>query len=93
MRWRRDERDTRDGMTGLGNDLVHLETRKLSAFARLGSLSHLDLYFFGIDQIFGGDTETSRSHLFGLAVERDAVVGFMEAVAVFATLAGVASSA
>ena len=54
-------------MARLGNDLVDLEARKLSALTGLRSLSHLDLYFFGIDQILRGHTETTRGNLLGLA--------------------------
>ena len=67
MRWRRDEADARDGVTGLGNDLVDFEAWQLSAFTRLSALCHLDLYLLGIDEVFGCYTETARSHLFGLA--------------------------
>ena len=48
MRWWRDERDARDGVAGLGDNLVYLESRQLTAFSRLGSLSHLNLYFLSI---------------------------------------------
>ena len=67
MRWRRDQRNAGNRVTCLGNHLVNLETRKLSALTGLRSLSHLDLYFFGIDQILRGHTETTRGNLLGLA--------------------------
>ena len=57
-RWR-DERDSRNGITCLGNDLVHLKAGQLSAFTRLCALRHLDLKFFGIDKIFGCNAETA----------------------------------
>ena len=59
MRWRRDERDARNGVTRLGNDLVDLEARQLSALARLSTLCHLDLYLLGIHQVFGSDAKTT----------------------------------
>ena len=38
--------------------------RKLTAFARLGALCHLDLNLIGARKIFGTDTKTSRGNLF-----------------------------
>ena len=67
MWWRRDERDTGDGVTRLGDDLIHLEARQLSTLTRLSTLCHLDLYLFSIHQVFGCDTKTSTGNLFGLA--------------------------
>ena len=89
--WRRDERDAGNAMARTGNHFVHLEARQLSALAGLGALSHLDLYLFGVYQVFGGHAETSRCHLLGLAGERDAVDGGVEALVVFASLTGVAA--
>ena len=59
MWWGRDEADARNGVTRLGDNLVHLEARQLSTFTRLGSLCHLDLYLFCVHQIFSRHTETS----------------------------------
>ena len=67
MRWWRDEADARNRVTCLGDDLVDLKAGQLSALTRLGTLCHLDLYFLGIDEVFGCHTETSRSHLLGFA--------------------------
>ena len=36
---------------------------KLTPFSRLGALRHLDLELVGIDQILGGDPETSGGDL------------------------------
>ena len=66
MWWRRYECDAGDGVTSLGDNLIHLKSRQLASFARFCSLSHLDLYFFGIHQILGGNAETARSYLLGL---------------------------
>ena len=65
-RWR-NQRDTRYGMPCLGNHLIYLEAWQLSAFTRLGSLCHLDLYLFCVHKIFCGHTETTTGHLLGLA--------------------------
>ena len=83
--------DARNGVACLGDNFVHFETRKLPAFPRLGTLGHFDLYLFGMDEVFGRDTETSGSHLFGLAAKRDAFVRFVETAAVFAAFPRVAS--
>ena len=80
-------------MARTGDDLVHLEARKLSAFTGLGSLRHLDLYLFGIHQVFGGHSETSRCHLLGLATERDAVERVVKAVRILASFARIAPCA
>ena len=66
MRWRRDERDARNGITRLGDNLVDLETRQLAALTRLGALRHLDLYLFGIHQVFCRHAKTTGCNLFGL---------------------------
>ena len=90
---RRDERDARDGVARAGNDLVHLEAWQLSAFARLGTLGHLDLYLLGVHQILCRYAETSRSYLLRLAGEADTVHRVVEACVVFTTFARVAARA
>ena len=59
MRGRGDQGDARDGVTGLGDDLVHLIARQLTAFTRLGALGDLDLNLICVHQIFRGDTEAA----------------------------------
>ena len=59
MWWGRDEADARNGVTRLGDNLVHLEARQLSTFTGLGSLCHLNLYFFCIHEVFSRHAETS----------------------------------
>ena len=49
--------------------LIYLESRQLSSFSRLGALGHLYLDLFGMDQVFGGDSEASRCYLLGLAAK------------------------
>ena len=58
MGWRRNEPHARSGVPNLGDELVHLVTGKLAAFARLGALRHLDLQIVGVDEVFGRDAKT-----------------------------------
>ena len=67
VRRRRDEGNPRYRISGLCDDFVHLEARKLATFSRLGTLGNLDLDFFSIDKIFGGHSETAGSNLLCLA--------------------------
>ena len=84
-------------MTGTGDNFVNLETRQLATFTRLGSLGHLNLYFFCIYQILRGNSESSRSNLFGLAAQADGFAGGLvlincfEACTVLTTFTGIAS--
>ena len=64
-RWR-DERYTGDGISRFSDDLVNLKARQLSALTRLCTLGHLNLYLFGIHEVFGSDTKTTRCDLLGL---------------------------
>ena len=77
-------------MTSLGNHLINLEPWELTALARLCTLSNLNLYFVGINQIFGSDTEAARSHLLDSTASRLTVGARLEALSIFATLTGVA---
>ena len=64
MMWRRrDQADTRCRMTSFGNPRINLSARKVATFTRLCTLCHLDLDLLCTDQITGGNTETSGSHL------------------------------
>ena len=90
--WRgRNKRDSGDGITRLGNDLVHLEAGQLSAFTRLCALRHLYLQLFGVDKIFGCNAETTRSNLLCLAAKRHAVHRCVVAGVVLATLTRIAA--
>ncbi len=91
MRRRRNERDARNGVAGLGDDVVHLEARQLAALARLCTLGHLDLDLFGVDEVFGSHTETAGSDLLRLARQADAVHLGMVAGIVFTALARIAA--
>ena len=88
---RRDERDARNGVARLGDDVVHLVARQLSPLARLGTLRHLDLYFLGIGQVLRRHAEASRGNLLRLAAKRDALELLVEAFAVLAPFARVAA--
>ena len=46
-------------MPRLGDEFIHLESRKLSSFAWLRSLRNLDLDLVRIDKVVGIDAETS----------------------------------
>ena len=90
---RRDEADAWDAVAGLGNHLVHLEARQLSALAGLRALRHLDLYLLGVHQILRRHAEATTGHLFRLARQRDAVLRGVEPLRVLAALARIASCA
>ena len=93
MRWRRDERDTGDGVTCLGDNLVNLKARQLSALTRFCSLCHLNLYLLGIHQVLGGYTETSTGNLLGLRAQAYTVNLRVVAGVVLTTLTGVTAGA
>ena len=93
MWWGRDEADARNGVACLGNDFVHLEPWQLTAFARLGTLCHLDLYLFCIHQIFSRHAETSRCNLLRLAAQAHTLHVCMVAGIILTTFTRVASCA
>ena len=76
-------------MARLGNRLVHLVSRQLSALAGFCALRHLDLKFIGVDQVVSRDTETSAGNLLHSAAAQIAIWIAREAVFVFAALTGV----
>src|SRR3546814_20248056 len=84
---RRDQPDAWRLMADLGDVLVHLVTGKLAALARLCALRHLDLDIVGVHQIFGGDSETPRSHLLDRRTHGIALGQRIEAVWLLAPLA------
>ena len=73
VRRRGDQRDARNGVAGLRNDRIDLETRQLATLAGLCALGDLDLDFLGVDQVFRRDAEASGGYLLGLARQRDAI--------------------
>src|ERR1035441_1974406 len=87
-RWR-DEAHTGNRVARLGNRLVHLVSRQLSALAGFCALRHLDLKFIGVDQVVSRDTETSAGNLLHSAAAQIAIWIAREAVFVFAALTGV----
>ena len=89
---RGNQRDARYGVACLGNHLVYLEARKLTAFARLGTLRHFYLYFVGIHQVFRCHAETSRGYLLDGTAQGSSVFTRSEAGTVFTTFTGVAAA-
>ena len=63
VRGRGDKTDARGGVTHLGDGRVDLAAGKLTAFARLRALGHLDLEFLGVGQVEARDAETAGSDL------------------------------
>ena len=91
--WWRNERNAWYGVTRLGYYLVHLESRQLSALARLGTLSHLYLQFLSIHQVFCCHAKASAGYLFGLTAQTHAVHLSVVAGVILTTLTSVAASA
>ena len=85
--------DAWNGVACLGDNFVHFETRKLPAFPRLGTLGHFDLYLFGMDEVFGRDTETSGSHLLDCRALIDSTACGDNTFQIFAALTAVGLAA
>ena len=64
MRRRRDQADTRGGVSGLCDPRIHLSARQVAALSGLGSLRHLDLDLLRADQVPAGHAKPSACHLF-----------------------------
>ena len=62
----RDQRYPLGRMAQTGDQVGDLHTGQLATLAGLGPLGDLDLKFFALVQIFGSDTETTRSNLLDL---------------------------
>ena len=73
MRRRGDQRNARDGIACLGDNLINLEPRQLAALTGLSSLGYLDLNLLSVHQILGGHAKTSAGNLFGLTRQRHSV--------------------
>ncbi len=82
-----------NGVAHARDHLVHLVAGQLAAFAGLGALRHLDLQLVGVDQVVGGDAEAAGGHLLDGAAPQIAVGVALEALFVFAALAGVGLAA
>ncbi len=63
MRGGRNQLDTRTGVTQLRDHLIDLMPRQLTALARLGPLSDLDLQYLCINQIVRCHAKASRGNL------------------------------
>ena len=93
VRRRRDESDAGNGMAGLGDNFIDLVAGQLAAFTGLGALRHFDLEFVGVDQIVGGDAESSAGYLLHGTAAQVAIFVALETLFVFAALAGVGHAA
>mmetsp|Transcript_118744 Transcript_118744/g.343435 ORF Transcript_118744/g.343435 Transcript_118744/m.343435 type:complete len:233 (-) Transcript_118744:2999-3697(-) len=71
---RRDESDTRFTGTKSSNVLRNLGSRKLTTFARLCTLCHLNFELLGSDQKLRGDSETATGDLVDERVGRVAIL-------------------
>ena len=93
MMWRRrDQADSRCGMTGFCDPRIYLLCRKMSALTRLCPLCHLDLDFSCGNQITAGNAETSAGYLFD---RRAAVIVCscrIQTLITFTTLTGIGFS-
>ena len=89
VRRRRDEADTGRGVAHLRDPRVHLVSRQLAAFARLGALRHLDLQVVGADEVFARHAEAPGSHLLDSTALRIAVRQRNVPLRILATLARV----
>src|SRR3954468_8342565 len=58
-------------MPQASDETADFVSRKLPAFARLGSLSHLNLDLFRMRQILGRNSEAAGGDLLDLVVQRD----------------------
>src|SRR2546427_1759733 len=85
-----DQSNPGGGMTHSSNDFVHLVSRQLSAFSRLGSLGHFYLQVIGIHQVLRGHAKTRRGNLLNRATAPIAVGIAFEAFRIFAALPRVA---
>ena len=85
-RWR-NQGDTRHRVTQARDQVIHLTTRQLAAFTRLGTLGHLNLHNIGTTQVLSSHAETTGSHLFDLGTLVGAMTG-----RVFAALTGVGTT-
>ena len=80
-------------MAHTGDDFIYFVARQLTAFTGLGTLRHFDLQFVGINQVVGGDAETSRSHLFNGTAAQIAIGIAFKAGFIFAAFAGIGTPA
>ena len=91
VRRRRNQTDAGRRMACLGNRRIDLVAGKLTAFAGLGTLRHLDLDHVRIDQIFCGHAKAAGSHLLdgGALRVHGTVKHGREAIGFLAALTGV----
>src|SRR5512143_295569 len=92
MRRRRDQTDARRRVAHPRDVLVDLVAGKLTTFAGLGALRHLDLQIVGVDEIFRRHAKPTRRHLLDARTHRVAVWQRYIAIGFFTTLAGVGTT-
>ncbi len=88
VRRRADQGRAGHGVAHPADELGDLETRQLAALAGLGALGHLDLDLAALVQVFGGDAEAARGHLFDRRVGVVAIWTRDVARRILAALAG-----
>ena len=89
---RRDQADSRCGMTGFCNPRINLLCWKMSAFTRLCTLCHLDLDLSCRYQVTAGNTETSAGYLFDRRAAVIVCSRGIQTLITFATLTGIGFS-
>ena len=93
MMWRRrDQADSRCGMTGFCDPRIYLLCRKMSALTRLCTLCHLDLDLSCGNQITAGNAETSAGYLFDRRAAVIVCSRGIQTLITFATLTGIGFS-
>src|SRR5690606_15972285 len=92
--WRR-RNQTYSGsrIANAGNLRINLVAGQLSSFTGLGALSHLNLYFLSVDQVFTGHPESSGRHLLDGTTTRVAVGTKNIPTGIFTSFSGVTLTA
>ena len=93
MRRRRDKTYTRSTVTCLCDPRINLSSRELSTFTRLRALCHLDLDLSCVNEVIGGNTETSGSDLLDRTHLRIAVSHSLVSFRILTTFTGVGLTA
>ena len=89
MRRRRNQAHSRNRIAHTSDDVVHLATRQLPAFSRLGALRDLDLQIIRVHQVIGRNAKTGRGHLLDRAPAQIAIRVRLEATLILSAFAGV----
>ena len=86
VRWRADQANPWCGIADPGDVFINLSTRQFPAFTGLGTLGNLDLDFVCVRKIPGGNSKTTRSHLFDRRALEIAVGKWLEPLRILTTL-------